>query len=47
MGNTMRKRIRLAGSGTSNDQEGSSDMTMGGDAVLDGSTLLGIERSEI
>jgi len=47
MGNTMRKRIRLAGPRAGDDQEGSPDMTIGGDAMLDGPTLLWIERFEI
>ena len=32
---------------TADDQEGSSDVAIGGDTVLDGSTLLWIERFEI
>jgi hypothetical protein len=47
MGNTMSKRVCLAGSCAGDDQEGSADMTIGADAVLDGSTLLWIERFEI
>jgi hypothetical protein len=47
MGHTMRERVRLAGPRASDDEEGSPDMTIGGDAVLDGSTLLWIERFEI
>jgi hypothetical protein len=47
MGDAVGKRVRLAGPGAGNDQEGNSDMTIGSDAVLDGSTLLWIERPEI
>jgi hypothetical protein len=36
-----------AGPGAGDDQQGSSDMTIGSHAVLDGSTLLRIERFEI
>jgi hypothetical protein len=38
MGDAVSKRVGLAGPGTGDDQEGSSDMAVGGDAVLDGST---------
>ena len=47
MGDAMRKRICLAGPRAGDDQEGSADVTVGGDAVLNGATLLGIERFEI
>jgi len=47
VGNTVGKGIRLTGPGAGYNQQGSSDMTVGGDAVLDGSTLLWIERFEI
>src|SRR6476660_9364905 len=47
MGDAVGKRVRLAGPGAGDDQEGSSDMTIGSHAVLDGSTLLRIERFEI
>ena len=47
MSDAVGKRVRLARPGASDDQQGSSDMTIGGDAVLDGSTLLRIERPEI
>jgi hypothetical protein len=47
MGDTMGKRVRLAGPRASDDQKGSPNMTIGGDAVLDGSPLLRIERFEI
>jgi hypothetical protein len=47
MSNTVSKGVGLAGSRTGDDQEGASYVTIGGDAVLDGSTLLRIERFEI
>jgi hypothetical protein len=47
MADAVSKRVRLARSGASDDQKGSPDMTIGGDAVLDGPTLLWIERFEI
>src|SRR5579872_3879670 len=47
MGHTMRKRVRLAGPSARDDQQGSPDMTIGADAVLDGATLLWIEGFEI
>ena len=47
VGDAVSKRVCFAGSCTGNDQEGSADMTIGADAVLDGSTLLRIERFEI
>ena len=43
----MGKGIRLAGPGAGDDQKGSSDMTVGGDPVLDGSTLFRVERLKI
>jgi hypothetical protein len=47
MGNAVGERIRLAGSGSGNDEQRNSDMTVGGYAVLDGSALLRIERLKI
>jgi hypothetical protein len=47
MGDAVSKCVCLAGPCTGDDQEGSADMTIGGDAVLDGSALLRIERFEI
>jgi hypothetical protein len=47
MGNTMRKRVRFTGTRTGDDQEGNANMTLGADAVLDGTALLWIERLEI
>ncbi len=47
MGDAVSKRVRLAGSCAGDDQEGSADMTIGVDTVLDGAPLLGIERFEI
>jgi hypothetical protein len=47
VGNTVGKGIRLAGSGAGDDQQGSSDMTVGGDPVLDGSTLFRVECLKI
>jgi hypothetical protein len=47
MGNTMGERVRLAGPGAGDDQERSSNVTVGTNAVLDGSTLLRVERLEI
>jgi hypothetical protein len=41
------KCIRLAGPGPGDDEQGSSDVTIGGDAVLDSSALLRIERLKI
>jgi hypothetical protein len=45
--NAVGKSIRLAGSSAGDDQQGSSDMTVGGDPVLDGSTLFRVERLKI
>jgi hypothetical protein len=45
--NTIGKGIRLAGSGAGDDQQRSSDMTVGGDPVLDGPTLFRVERLKI
>jgi hypothetical protein len=47
MRDAVGKRVRLAGPGAGDDQQGSSDMTIGSYAVLDGSTLLRIERLKI
>jgi hypothetical protein len=47
MGDALSKRVRLAGPRAGDDQEGSSDKAIGGEAVLDGSRLLWIERFEI
>jgi hypothetical protein len=47
MGNAVGERIRLAGSRASNNQQRNSDMIVAGDAVLDGSALLWIERLKI
>jgi hypothetical protein len=47
MGDAVSKRVRLAGPSTGDDQEGSSDVPIDCDAVLNGSTLLWIERFEI
>jgi hypothetical protein len=47
MGDAVSQRVRLAGPRASDDQEGASYMTVGADAVLDGSTLLWIERFKI
>jgi len=47
MGDAVSKRVRLAGSGASNDQEGCADMPICADTVLDSSALLRIERFEI
>jgi hypothetical protein len=47
MRDAVGKRVRLAGPGAGDDQQGSSDMPISVDAVLDGSTLLRIERFEI
>ena len=47
VGNTVGKGIRLAGSGAGDHQQGSSDMTVGGDPVLDGPTLFRVERLKI
>jgi hypothetical protein len=47
MGNPVSKRIRLAGSGSGNDEQRNSNMTVGCYAVLDGSALLRIERLKI
>jgi hypothetical protein len=44
MGYTVGKGIRLARASTRDDQQGSSDVTVGSNAVLDGSTLFRIER---
>ena len=46
MCDAVSQRVRLAGPRAGDDQEGSPDMTIGGDAVLDGPTLLWIERFE-
>jgi len=47
MGDAVSKCVCLAGPCTGDDEEGSADMTIGGDTVLDGSTLLWIERLKI
>ena len=47
VGNTVGDGIRLAGPGTGDDQQRSPDMAVGGDPVLDGSTLFRIERLKI
>jgi hypothetical protein len=47
MSDAVRKGVRLAGPRTGDDQEGNSDMPIDSDAVLNGSTLLWIERFEI
>lgn len=47
MSNTVGKGVRLAGPGAGDNQQGSSDMTIGGDPVLDGSTLFRVERLKI
>ena len=47
MGDPVGKGIGLAGSGAGDDQQRSSDMTVGGDPVLDGSTLFRVERLKI
>jgi hypothetical protein len=47
VGHTVGKGIRLAGPGTGDDQQGSSDMAIDSDPVLDGSTLFRIERLKI
>jgi hypothetical protein len=47
MGDTMGEGIRLTGPRAGDDKEGSCNMTIGADAVLDGSTLRWIECFEI
>jgi hypothetical protein len=47
MGNAVGKGVRLAGPGACYDQKGASYVTIGGDAVLDSSALLRIERLKI
>jgi hypothetical protein len=47
MGNTMGEGVGLAGPGAGDNQQWRSDMTVGTDAVLDSSALLGIERLKI
>ncbi len=47
MSNTVGKGIRLARPGAGDYQQGSSDMIVGGDPVLDGSTLFRVERLKI
>ena len=47
MGDTMGKRVCLAGTRTGDDREWGSDLTIGGYAVLHGPALLRIERFQI
>jgi hypothetical protein len=47
VGDTVGEGVRLARSGACDDQEGRSDVTVGSDAVLDGSPLLRIECLKI
>jgi hypothetical protein len=47
VGNTVSKCIRLAGPGAGNDEQRSSDVAVGANAVLDRSALLRIERFKI
>jgi hypothetical protein len=47
VGDTVGEGVRLAGSRSCDDEQWWSDMTVVGDAVLDGSALLWIERLKI
>jgi len=47
MGDAVCKRVRLAGPGAGDDQQGNSDMAISSYAVLDGPTLFRIERLKI
>jgi hypothetical protein len=47
VGDPVGEGIRLTGSSAGDDQQGRSDMAIGSDAMLDGPTLLRIERLKI
>jgi hypothetical protein len=44
MGDTVSERVRFAGARASDNQQGSLDVTVRSDTVLDGSALLQIEH---
>jgi hypothetical protein len=47
MGDAVSEGVRLAGSGTGDDQQRRPDMSTGGDPVLDRTTLLRIKRLKV